>query len=207
MPNRPPDQHGTYSQISKIHDRTIFSVVRNPYDRILSAYEFRWWAKYPPVDNSVLNEHFSNFPKLTLDEYVKLQVLAAKTRIGTTSDYELGNQTGQFIQMFFKDPKFILSNITHDYIESKKYKKDIGKIIFLRQENLNTELYELLLKFGFTNFIHKHKRINVTKSKVDDRRTLWTESAINYIENREGFLFKILKDFGFIYDKSIIKPN
>jgi hypothetical protein len=84
MPNRIFDQHGTYSQIPKKYlNRPVFSVVRNPYTRFLSAYQFKSWANpnQLTVDRSILERDFPTFPDLDMDTYVDLLIESEKTRL------------------------------------------------------------------------------------------------------------------------------
>lgn len=202
-----PDQHGTYSQIPpKYLNRKVISVVRNPYDRFLSAYEFKNWARVPSLSKDVLLKHFPHFPDLTLDDYVELNKLDAQVRLKSKNKINLGNQTVQFIQMFFKEPEKVLSKITEEYIDSDiAYIKDMGNVHFLTQENLNDQLSTFLEKNGFSEeevaFARNYDRVNTTKPLFKDRDNLWTEKALNYVEENERFIFKILNDKGITYER------
>ena len=203
------DQHGTVAQIPEkyLKNRKIVSAVRNPYSRFLSAYEFESWARAPSIEISILKKEFSNFPNLTLDEYVDLSRLISKSRRSLVpkdlSDQNLGNLTLQFIQMFFDNPSDIIANLSDDYIYSGEYKKGLRPITFLKQENLKEELSNYLSQFDFSQqeliSIKNHKRVNVTPVKSSDRNTLWTTKALDYIQQDERLLFKILEDLGINY--------
>ena len=208
MPLRKPDQHGTYSQIpQKYINNEIISVVRNPFDRFLSIFEFRSWAEFPHLKQTIIREQFSTFPKLNLNQFVDLQIALEKIRLQKNENpLELGSQTIQFIQMFFKNPNLIFSKATEKYFKTSSYRKDLGAITFLRQENLNNELYNFLFRMGYQQnkiaFIQGANKSNVTKSDMEDRNKLWTPKAIKYIQHKERFLFKMLNDLGFQYDAS-----
>lgn len=213
MPNKSFDQHGTFSQIPhKYLNKQIVTTIRNPYSRFLSNYEFRSWAnpKQLTVDEAIIDEKFPTFPDLGMDDYVDLCVMGENTRLkfitGNPENInELGEQTIQFVQMYFKDPKAAIVKMDSEYINSGKYKKDMANIQFLKQEHLKDDLYSFLLQFNFTEkelaFIKDYKKMNVTKSKVKDRMGLWTTKAIEYVTNRERFLIQILKDLGIDYPK------
>ena len=97
-------QHGTWVQIPEAHrHKPVVSVMRNPYERLISSYEFRWWVKVPPMPEDELRVHLPTFPELTLEEFLQLRNLEMRysrippIRLGI----HVGLQTVQFIQMFF----------------------------------------------------------------------------------------------------------
>jgi hypothetical protein len=205
---RPPDQHGCYCQIPAVYaNREVVTVVRNPYDRFLSAYEFRWWEKYPPVPDSILAEYFPLFPDLAIDDYVRLDKYAMiHGRLGGREvSGKIGNQTIQFIQMFFKNPEDVLDSISDEYIDSDSVFEDIATITFLRQEKLNEELATFLKLKGFSKeevkYVRQLDRVNVTPKRAPDRYELWTENALDYIEQNERMIFRILAAKGIIYER------
>ncbi len=200
------EEHGTYIQIPKNNiNRKIFSIVRNPYDRFLSSYEFRAWERKRQISDELINEHFPTFPNLTIDDYLRLQKLTMKYgRLGGRElNCKIGTQSVQFIQMFFKNPKKVLENITDEYIDSDKVFDDIADISFIKQENLRTNLINFLLQNGFNekdvNFINDFKRVNTTKKIFKDRTKLWTQNSVDYIKKEERLIFKILKKYGIEY--------
>ena len=204
------DQHGTVSQIPiEYSDRKIISVIRNPYERFLSLFEFRWWAKYPPIERSLIDRHFPKFPNLSIDDYVKLCELTAHFRLNGNNPLNIGIQTIQFIQFFFKKPEFILKNMSIDYLNSATlFKSDIADIIFLRQENLRYELSEFIINHGYTKkeavTILNYPNVNKTKKIFDDRKKIWTPRAISYVEENEKLLFKISESYNIKFTKPII---
>lgn len=200
------DQHGTYQQIPSPHKRKkIMSVVRNPYDRLLSAYEFRWWAKFPPVGARLLMSKFPHFPDLSLDDYVELQNIDLnENRIPHIQmKADVGSQTVQFIQMFFRNPEEVLMVLDEEYIRSDQFIRDMPDITFLRTESLNQDIYDFVLDQGYNAddlaFILNHESVNVTKGRSNDRNTLWTEMSLRHVQQRERLLFKILNHHGMMH--------
>lgn len=203
---RNPDQHGTYAQIpSRYRHLPVVSIVRNPYTHFLSAYQFRFWERNPPLSAQLLNEHFPHFPNLSLDDFVELVKLLVKHDIlqGQEIASNVGNQTVQFIRFFFKEPDKVLRELTNEYLDSSQPLKDLADITFLRQENLNEDLVNFLKKFGYSDheldFIRTKGRVNVTQTKTFDEKPLWTENAIQYITTKERLLFRILENKGISY--------
>jgi hypothetical protein len=205
-PARPDDQHGTFSQIPVEHrHKPIVSVVRNPYDRFLSEYEFRWWTKYPAFPVEVLQREFPHYPDLSLDDFVRLQEMKRhrKRNPHLRPGMELGGQTFNFIKMFFKDPDAAFRRLDDRYIESGQFVEDMGPIQFLRTENLNEELATFLRRYGYPEedlaFVREHDRVNATRNTSQSRDLLWTEKTLRSVQERESFLFRILAHFGFEY--------
>lgn len=201
-----PDQHGTYSQIPyEYRSLPVMSVVRNPYSRFMSGYEFRWWEAHPPIKDSLLAEHFPNFPNLTVDDFVRLNELdVIHGRLeGRKPDAEVGIQTIQFIQMFFKDPDRVLQNLTDEYLDSDEIFNDMAEITFLRQENLNEDLADFLAGIGYSaeevDHVRSRDRVNVTSKQAPDRNALWTPTALDYVRRKERMIFRILETKGIVY--------
>ena len=215
MENRRADQHGTFSQIPpEFLNREVFSVIRDPYSRFLSLYQFRSWAnpEQLTVDPAILDRDFPEFPDLDIDAFVDLLIESEKSRLRfftgvETNSTSIGVQTIQFIQMFFKDPVNVLNRLDDSYFESGAYRKDLAVTRFIRQEDLNEELFQYLRKYEFKEqdleFIRSYKKLNVTKANKGDRSDLWTAKALNYIQYRERHLLQMLKDLDIHYTSPV----
>ena len=199
------DQHGTYEQIPIKHKKKkIVSVVRNPYDRFLSLYKFRWWVKNPLLTQETLEQFSPNFPNLTIDEFVEYDKQLTdkfKKEYNISSEINIGGQTIEFIEMFFKNPTTVLENITNTYLKDESYLQDLVKIQFLTQENLNADLADLLENNGYpkheVSFAKQYSKVNVTQSSTPSIQL--TENAIKYVKSTESVLFNILNKQGIKY--------
>lgn len=203
--------HGAYCQIPKEFldaDRKIISVVRNPYTRFLSLYQFRSWERYPPLEGKQLNEHFPNFPDLDLNEYIEMQNFI--NRESFDNKMKIGNQTIQFIRLFFKDPEKVLKQLDEDYVSSNTlFLKDMADIELLKTENLNEDLGNFLSNNNFTEkevlFAKNYKKVNITKSNGHVKKeNIWTKEALDHVKNTEWFLFKMLNILGIKYEIPIV---
>jgi hypothetical protein len=207
------DQHGTYEQIPpEFKDREVVTAIRNPYERLMSAYEHRHWVKFPPVDQKTLSEAFPHFPDLSFEEFLAFNEVAKHQRIPhITINADIGIQTIQFIQMFFKDPIRVLRQIDEEYLESDRYRQDMPDITFLRTENLNQDLYEFLLDRGHEEpdiaFILKMEKVNVSRDPFKKYSQLWNKKLVDMVRHKERFLFRILKDFGHPYKPPIFSAS
>lgn len=206
------DQHGCYCQIPDVYrDREVVSIVRNPYTRFLSAYEFRSWERRPPAPKEILAEHFPTFPNLDLDDYVRLsEYIMVHGRLkGRNVNGRIGNQTIQFIQMFFKDPNVVLEKVSDDYLDSDQVFEDIAPVTFLKQEALNEELAAFLIKKGYAReeaaYALSREKVNVTEKSTADRSTLWTKRAIDYIEQNDRMIFRVLAAHGMRYPRPTVQ--
>lgn len=203
---QPPNQHGCYCQIPESHqDRPVVTVVRNPYDRFLSIYRFRWWRKHPLFSREILDEHLPSFPDLSLDEFVHYSELAMRygRMGGRPVNANVGNQTVQFIQMFFRNPQRVLDGLTDAYLDSEQVFEDLAPITFLKQEDLNRQLADFLLQKGYSqeeaDYVIAREPVNVTPEKVSDAGSLWTPQALDYVEHHERMIFRILAARGIVY--------
>ena len=199
-------QHGTYIQIpEQYRDRPIVSVVRNPYSKFISGYEYKFWVKRPPVPKSILEHHFPTFPNLSMDQFVDFTRMAADNRSINDNKLGLGMQTLQFIQMFFKDPVQIMNTIDEAYINDPlRFQSDMVQVTLLRQEHLREDLSKFLKEKGFsdeeTDIVKSFKRVNQTVSKPSNVDTVWTEKALDYIHQDEKFLLDVLSSHGMTYE-------
>ena len=190
------------------------TIVRNPYSRFMSGYEYRHWETYPQISESLLVEHFPQFPNLSVDDYVRFNELhVIHGRLGgKIPNANVGDQTIQFIQMFFKNPRDVLNNLTDEYLDSPDIFRDIADIRFLRQELLVDDLALFLEGHGFSaaevQYVREMERVNVTKSYSSDRGCLWTKSSIEYVKKKERMLFRILNNSGISYpDMEVVVEN
>jgi len=200
---RPADQHGTLSQIPRAHrGKPVVSVVRDPFSRLLSAYRFQWWRRYPPGPPELLARRFPRFPELTLEEYLRLEEFDASTRLPSPPpDFRVGFQTVQFIQMFFRDPTRVLRGLDDSYLDSDRFLDDLPRIHFLQTEDLNRELHQFLLEAGYpeerVSFILKLPAANTTERPLG--AAPWNQQLLAEVLRSERLLFRILRHQGFHY--------
>lgn len=200
------DQHGIWGQIPSRHRaKPVVSVVRNPYDRLLSLYGFRWWVEHPPLDEARLRGLFPTYPELTLEEFLEMRGL--ELREGWIPHIplqaEVGPQTVRFIQMFFRDPEAVLRKLDDEYLKSDRFVDDMPEITFLRTENLNGDLHDFLLAQGHDaeeiEFIKTRARVHATRRRDDGGDPPWTENALRSVAHGERLLFRILAHHGLEY--------
>jgi len=200
------NQHGTYSQIpEKYRDRDIFSIARNPVDRFVSAYQFQWWVKRPPLHKELMDKYFPDFPDLTIEDYFELeQYTMVHSRLGGVEPAtKVGNQTVLFLQMYATKPRELLSKICRKNIELSEIMSYMPPITFLRQESLRQDLIDFLRGYDFSEdelkIIMEHDRVNVTDTQNSENNRQISRDLKSKIYQTEEIMIKILRNYGVEY--------
>lgn len=201
-PNRPKNQHGTYSQIpSKYLNREIITVIRDPFDKFISAYEYKYYLKHPPSADLQKQVGITKPENITLDQFAQLQIAGVRKRYPHLDSFQIGSQTIQFIHMFFRDPKRSIKSLSPDYFSTGAYKQDLPDIHFLNQSALSSELFDYLegldLEPDGLSKARQIGRVNENKRRPDYKEYTWTNDALNYVKTYERFLLLMLKELGF----------
>ncbi len=197
--------HAGYSQIeTSIINRPIISVIRNPFDRLVSLYHFKSWQRLPHAEEDFIKRFYPSYPDLSFKEYYSMfqSINRNNIRIKIPEGNNTGLQTLQFIKLFFYKPDNVLSKINDDYIEKKKYWQDIAPVLFLKTENLNNELYSFLKSLGVPeseiDFIPDSKKIYPwaqTRFDEGDWVKYYDEEILSDMVKREKLLFNIFPEY------------
>jgi hypothetical protein len=196
------DDHGVCSQIPEIHaGKQIVSVKRNLFERYISAYEYGDWKKAPWVEDSVLKARFPAYPNLNFEEYINMlnTYNPLENHPLVNRKLPVGPVTSQFILYYFKKPFKILKNIDNSYIQSDKYKNDMFNIHFLNQDDLNNELFGLLIELGYDRskvaFILDETRHNRSTPITGKIENYFSSELLTMVKEQEAFLFKIFNGY------------
>jgi hypothetical protein len=203
LPGRPRDQHGVAAQIpQRYRDRKIVSVIRNPYEKIVSEYRFRWWATFPPMPVDRLRALLPDFPDLSFDQFLGLSDHIADAKMGGQNDAAIGNMTVEFVQFFFRDPPDVLRRLSEEYVRSGDFRADMIDTHFLRQECLNDDLAGFLSGHGFdaeeVQLCRDHDPVNVTVNALVEH-VVWTRWALEHFARSERYLLSMLEALDFAY--------
>lgn len=198
------DQHGAYFQIPKdSRSKKIVSVMRNPTDRFDSEFRFEWWKKHPHVPMDIIRGQLPNFPELSLKEYILYRKLLAnhlKGHLGISEKVEMGDQTITFLYMFLKEPHVFFRKMGDSLPDAKDVRANLCDLSFLKQENLNQDLFDFLRTVGFLNteieFIKKYKKVNVSP---DSESSHFKEEVRTYVHKVDAIMIEVLRDFGIEY--------
>lgn len=206
--NPPIHQHGRWEQIPEQYKyMPVVSIVREPVNRNISNYEFRWWAQHPVARLEEIYQQFPGFPALDFEEYLAYQNFNTRYRdTGVVIPGDIGNQTVQFFQFFSMNPKKSFKMLNDHYIYDDVYRDDMPDLTLLKTEAINRDLYEFLLAKNYRKqdiaFILKENRIRPRKTgRLDDesRKNYLTENIIKDIKHKERYLYKIYSDYGIDY--------
>lgn len=199
-------KHGTCSRIpANYRHLPIFSTIRNPYDRYISQYEFRWWEKYPEQfsDINEILENCPNFPDISFSEFVHLaNKVFFRLKPAICRKKNIGWQTEQFVQYFFKYPIFVVPKIDANYFTNGAYQEDMYDVKFIHTEHLNRELHDLLVALGHKKkdvaFILPMNKINpVEGGRPPDQEWVkyYDENLKNYVREKERYLFHLFPEY------------
>lgn len=185
------DHHGTFNQIPlEYRNRPVISIMRNPIDRFLSTFMYKAWVDSPPMPKPKVIKLFPNFPHLDVDQFIELQEQSMPYRLGfDMGKRDIGIQSIQLIQMFFKNPGRTLKNIFTGSYSKEALLSEMGNVRFLSQENLRNDLSRFLTDMGLTqdniSIISTQKASNVSNYSTDDKSLMITDRLRAYIEKKE----------------------
>ncbi len=199
------NKHGGCNEIPARHARDrILATVRNPYDLLVSQYEFGWWKRrefleyYRAVPGFARD--YPRFPDLAFAEFVELTDRAFRPRAGGESGP--GLMTREFVEFYFKAPREILGRLDDQYVAARGFAADMHPVHFLRQESLNRDLHAFLAGIGYDpadlGFIHGMGRVLPGgKGRGPDQRweRYYTPELKQRVRQREGLLFAIFPEF------------
>jgi hypothetical protein len=205
-PSLKPDQHGTYTQIPEKYltpSREIVSIIRNPFEGYVSRYKFRWYERvdYTKQQREVIHSKYPEFPNFSFLRYCEFENEFVSQNIydkyGVSMKSGLGILSLQFIQMFSYDVKKMLLSLNESNFQNSDFEIYFPRVSFLRNENLNTDLYKFLLKKGYPidsiDFILIKEKENVSNS--ENIENYLCEKSITFIESKERFLFNLFPEY------------
>jgi hypothetical protein len=194
--------HGTYSQIPGEHQgKTIVSIVRNPFDRYVSQYVFKWYADWPPERLEILKGNYPTFPEISFTEYLDMSDRFSKINIlrehGVSTNTNIGIQTVQFVEYYSSKPERDLQQLVQGHAD---FLLTLPKIYFLRQEFLRDDLYNLLASLiedqSRLRIIYSETAENVSRrSHEKDWRQYWTADLLQKYSEKERFLLNLFPEY------------
>lgn len=203
--NRDVDQHGRYEQVPvRYRSLPVLGIMREPVERNISFYEYGWWKTHTVAPMEEIKRVFPTFPDLDFASYLDYQNFNTGYRdTGVAVGDDVGNQTVQFIQFFFRDPRDAFSKLCDDYIYTGAYQRDMPDLTLLRTSALNEGLHDYLLKCGLSResleFVLKKHPVrpeNTERSSEQDRRLYLADGMVEEIRYKERYLLKICADHG-----------
>lgn len=198
--NMRPDDHGLAIQVPRLHHNKPFvSCIRNPFERLVSAYKYEDWKKLEVVGDSNLNEIRKlnpKFPDLTFPEFIKYVYDSdRKIRLGCSKiDSRIGMQTIQFFQFFHNDYPMVLEQSENESFSLDQFLCER----FLHTENLNDDLAKLLIDYNYPDWVvaetSKRRKIN-TSSYDKPWYSYYDLESWNWVKSKEEILLDIFPEY------------
>jgi hypothetical protein len=194
--------------------KPIVSVTRNPFERYVSQYCYRWWALHPEryCGLEKMRALYPHYPDLTFAEFLTLAntVFVAFER-GQPTTYvnrkfppgrELGWHTREFVRFFFRDPEQTYARLDEEAIDRDRLCRLMYPVRFLPLERLNDSLYELLLDLGLPptriDFIRSMGKVlpsNGGREEGDRWERYYTPELVELVRVRERLLFELFPQY------------
>jgi hypothetical protein len=201
------NKHGGCNEIpNRLHRDVTLATVRNPFDLLVSQYEFGWWKRracrryYTTVPDFA--RRFSRFPQLSFGEYVELSDLVFHAPQGGNTDASPGPLTREFMHYYFRDKSQSIARFNDEYIDSRAYEADMHPVRFLRQDRLNQDLHDFLAKAGYDQtdlaFIPGMGRVlprEGGRSPDQSWQRYYTPELKQRVRYRERLLFALFPQF------------
>lgn len=219
---RPIDvhKHGTCRDIPTSHRHLpVLCNIRDPYDRYVALYEYRWWEKHdmPGISRAEMRTLFPHFPKLTFAEFLEL----ASSRFNEIEtdrrpDEKPGYYTDEVIRFLFRHPRLAVQRLDRHYVASGAYRDDMFDVRLLRTAHLNDDLCAALEDLGFEQRelaeIRELDRITPPRVRLRwrdlvlrhrPRRTVrnlgeyYTPELAELVRRRDWMLFELYPEFDY----------
>jgi len=177
-------------------DKPVLICVRDPFDHLISMYEFKWW--YEDKDGFFLHEKvkekFPSFPDLSFEEFIYAindwSILNTAGWIEKNKNILIKNNIGSltmwYLPAIFYQPMNVVKNIKK-FMFGNPYRNVSSNIHIIYKEDLNNGLYNFLLQMGYVHndieFILKKDTIRPDLSERNNSREFY-----NKLVERNGFL-------------------
>lgn len=198
------NQHGTTGQIPPEHlHKPILTVLRNPYDRYVSQYEFKWWIDRLDAftsDMDALKRAYPHYPDISFADFVAISnsFFRGGQNDHFGEDDFLGRHTCQFAAYYFTNPAR-LRDIDANYLATKQYWQDTRpNLRYIFQEDLNRQLHDFLLEMGYDPaeiaFILNHGKIMPKEGGRTAEQTwesYYTPELKAWLRHHERMLFEM----------------
>ena len=195
-------QHGTYAQIPLEHrEKKILSMVRNPFDRYVSLYFFKWFTHSPPEDPEILKRYYPNFPDISFSEFLDMADNFNKASLLKSYDIsintDIGFQSIQFMAFYSSFPENALKELIEKKSDSLLV---LPKIHFLRQEFLRQDMIEFLSIYHenqtIKTIIDSEADENVSRGPLEKNwQQFWTPDLLEVYRKKEAPLLNKFSDY------------
>jgi len=203
------DKHSLLGAIpDKEINKPVLVCVRDPFDHLISMYEFKWW--YEDKDGFFLHkkvkEKFPSFPELSFEEFIYAindwSILNTAGWIEKNKNILIKNNIGSltmwYLPAIFYQPMNVVRNVKK-FMFGNPYRNVSSNIHIIHKENLNVGLHNFLSQMGYKSedieFIIGRDTIRPDSSERKNSEEFYN----NHIENK-GFL----RDINEYYSSELI---
>jgi hypothetical protein len=195
-------EHGLYLQIPSEHQsKKVFTVTRDPFDRLVSLYTYRDWEETNELlINDFVKTNYPNYPNLTFEEFVTclytVNPLVNDAKFDLKED--IGPLTIQFILFYFKDPYTVLNQkLSYNYIYNNLFIEDMPNIFFAKMSNLKEDLILFLTEMGYhpkqLEFIQSKGKTNISRKEGLGYQDFYSKELLEYVTQKERYLIHFCK--------------
>jgi hypothetical protein len=199
-------QHGGINQIpEKFKKNKNVTIIRNPFDWYASLYGFKWWETNPVLTNNLTFKNIKNYPNISFKEMFDLYQQSV-IEYGKIIDLDLssiGYYTFHFIHFYFYNPNEIFGMLVSENSYDKSYLREhMHPVKFLKQENLNSDLYHFLSEQGYNDidYIINYKKIlpnNKGRAKGSDQwKEFFNNELFDIVLDKEQLIFNLFPHYG-----------
>lgn len=198
--------HQPVSSIPKVHaNMPVVSVIRNPFRKWISEYNFNFWFRHPEyyikfgVDIETVRKIAPTFmtESQTFLDYI-LALNQFLTPSNQNENYQYGYLTTQFIKFYCRNSEELLnsSNITKQQVLDQMY-----NVTLLTTENLREDLIGFLKAHGYSeNTLKQILNEKLIPEKVGfqnepELKTFYSNDLFNYVTEKEGLLLEIFPTY------------
>jgi hypothetical protein len=206
------NQHEKFSEVPEPYrSKKVLFTVRNPYDHLVSFYEFLWWRNHPgdTFDENKIREVYPHYPEISFQEYLEALnnwdlmdrgYVDSKTA-NICKIHNIGSLTLDYIRFLFQEPQKIVNDINY-YFTDDRYQHELPEIFFIHTDNLNRGLYGFLLGMGYDSahldFILNLKKIVPPVSRRNPQKNweeYYTPVLKSLVREKERFVFDMFPHF------------
>ena len=185
--------------------KQIVSIIRNPYELYVSEYTFEWWNKYADQwfwDLNAVKKKYPKFPQLDFREFLDASWEFAswvnRTFVRHPNTRGLGWYSHKFVYYYCRDHDYVFDAAGDDQLFLERVKEKMHDIYFLRQDQLNKDLFHFLLFQGYPRERIEHilykDRVNVSRSKRSFL-DFYDDELKNEVRQRESLIFELFPEY------------
>jgi hypothetical protein len=150
------EKHSPLADIPDVYgSRLPVGTVRNPFDWLVSQFEFGWWKRKEFHSCFTCLRDFGAisdfFPELTFRQFLDYGRRAFLSQDSQAA--EIGMATDMFIQYYCRDPGRARAILLQQSRSNEDLSAEIhelsSQVRFLQTDQLNRQLYDLLLEFNY----------------------------------------------------------